>query len=69
MMIATVILAAAEEGQSTQSPVIPALYDIVWGTICFVIVLAFFIWKVVPSMNKMLDARKDAIEGGIKRAD
>ena len=68
MMIATVIFAAAEEG-ATQSPVIPALYDIVWGTICFVIVLAFFIWKIVPSMNKMLDARRDAIEGGIKRAD
>lgn len=60
------VTAAAE---STPSPVIPAIPDLVWGTIAFVVVLAFVIWKIIPSMNKALDARADAIEGGIKRAD
>lgn len=57
---------AAEEAHS---PVLPAIPDLVWGTIAFVIVLAFFTWKVVPGMNAALDARKDAIEGGITRAE
>jgi len=65
MLIASVTLAAEEE----PSPVIPALPDLVWGTIAFVIVLVFVIWKLLPNMNRMLDARKDAIEGGIKRAE
>jgi len=60
------VTAAAE---SAPSPVIPAIPDLVWGTIAFVVVLAFVIWKIIPSMNKALDARADAIEGGIKRAD
>jgi F-type H+-transporting ATPase subunit b len=60
----TAFVTAAE-----QSPVIPAIPDLVWGTIAFVIVLVFFIWMILPNINKALDARADAIEGGIKRAD
>ncbi|GAB3385625.1 F0F1 ATP synthase subunit B [Humibacter soli] len=51
------------------SPVIPALPDLIWGTLAFVILLVFFIWKVLPPLNKLLDERRDAIDGGIKRAD
>ncbi len=65
MLIASVT-AAAEE---SHSPILPTVPDLVWGGICFVIVLVFFIWKVLPSLNKVLDARKEAIEGGIKRAE
>lgn len=64
----SVIVAAAEEG-STPSVLLPAPADLIWGTICFVIVLVIFIWKVVPRMNALLDARADAIAGGIKRAE
>jgi len=55
--------------EASQNPVIPAVPDLIWGTLAFVIVLVFIIWKILPSMNKALDARADAIEGGIKRAD
>jgi len=65
-MLNAFVTAAAEE---TQSPVLPALPDLVWGSLAFAIVLAFFLWKVLPSMNAMLDARREAIEGGIKRAE
>jgi F-type H+-transporting ATPase subunit b len=63
MLTASVTIASGE------SPVIPAVPDLIWGTLAFVIVLVFFIWKVIPGLNKTLDARRDAIDGGIKRAE
>jgi len=65
-MLIAFVTAAAEE---THSPVLPEPADLIWGTLAFVIVLGFFLWKILPSMNAMLDARADAIQGGIARAD
>ncbi|GAA1947085.1 F0F1 ATP synthase subunit B [Microbacterium deminutum] len=65
MLTSTVTIAAAE----SVNPLIPTLPDLVWGTLAFIIVLAFFWWKVLPSMNKALDARRDAIEGRIEAAE
>lgn len=65
MLNAFVALAAEE----TPSLLIPQIPDLVWGSIAFVIVLVVFIWKIVPSLNASLDARRDAIEGGLKRAE
>lgn len=59
---------AAAEG-STQNPLLPATYDIVWSAIAFLIVLVAF-WKVfLPKVQVMLDARAEAIEGNIAKAD
>ncbi len=57
---------AAEE---TINPLLPHIPDLLWGSIAFVLVFGFFYWKFMPSLTAMLDARKDAIEGGIKRAE
>lgn len=65
-MLHAFVTAAAEE---TQSPVLPSVPDLIWGTLAFAIVLGFFIWKILPTMNKLLDARADAIQGGMNRAD
>lgn len=59
----------AQAAKETPSLLIPQLPDLIWGSLAFVIVLVFFIWKVVPRLNAALDARSDAIEGGIKRAE
>ena len=67
MLNAFVTAAPAEEG--TQSLLLPSTYDLVWGGLAFLIVLGFVIWRLLPRMNAALDARRDAIEGGIKRAD
>jgi F-type H+-transporting ATPase subunit b len=61
------ILAAAEG--EVINPLIPAPYDIIWSAVCFVIILAFFVWKFLPAVKKTLDARAEAIEGGIKKAE
>jgi F-type H+-transporting ATPase subunit b len=64
------VLRAAEEGhEATPNPVIPALYDIVWSAVCFVIILVFFWRYVLPRVQKLLDERAEAIEGNIAKAD
>lgn len=65
-MINTILVAA--EGADT-NPLLPATYDIVWSAVVFVILLIAF-WKVfLPKAQAMLDARADAIEGNIAKAD
>jgi F-type H+-transporting ATPase subunit b len=67
-MLQTFALAVKGEA-ATHSLLFPELPDLIYGSIAFLLVLAVLFWKVLPSVNKALDARKDAIEGGIQRAD
>ena len=53
----------------THSLLIPELPDLVWGTLAFVIILVIVVRLFVPRMTAMFDARADAIEGGLKRAE
>ena len=65
-MINTIVVAAEGKGPN---PLLPATYDIVWSGIVFAILLLAF-WKVfLPKMQAMLDARAEAIEGNIAKAD
>jgi F-type H+-transporting ATPase subunit b len=54
---------------SQPNPLIPQVSDLIYGGFVFVVVFIVFIWKVLPRLNALLDARSDAIEGGIKRAE
>ncbi len=63
------ILAAAAEGEAAPNPLIPALYDIVWSSVVFAILLVFFWFKVLPNLKKTLDARTEAIEGRLEAAE
>jgi len=67
-MLNAFVLTAAEGGEGTNSILLPAWPDLIWGSVAFVAVLAVVIWKVLPNVNKALDARRDAIEGSIERA-
>lgn len=51
------------------NPLLPAVADLVWSAVVFVVILFFFMWKILPNMKKMLDARAAAIEGNIAKAD
>lgn len=54
---------------AARNPLLPATYDIVWSAIAFFIILIAF-WKVfLPKVQVMLDARAEAIEGNIAKAD
>lgn len=64
-MILTLIPAAEEE---THNPILPASYDILWGTVSFVIILWLFGKYVLPVFNRILTERAEKIEGGIENA-
>ena len=60
---------AAEGGETVHNPILPIWQEIVVGGIAF-IVLCFVLMKFVfPRMEQTFQARVDAIEGGIKRAE
>jgi len=61
--------ALPEEEAETHSVLIPAVPDLVWGSIAFLLILGFMLWRFVPLINKALDARTEAIAGGIKKAE
>jgi F-type H+-transporting ATPase subunit b len=66
MLNALVTYAAEESGSN---PLIPAWYDIIWSAVCFVVILGV-VWKVaLPKLYALLDARSNAIEGNIAKAD
>ncbi len=66
-MISSIIVAAAE-GEA-KNPLLPAIYDIVWSSVVFAILLVFFWFKVLPNFKKNLDARTEAIEGRLAAAE
>ena len=67
-MLNALVAYAAEEG-GAPNPLIPAWYDILWSSVCFVIIL-FVFWRVaLPKMKTLLDQRAAAIEGNIAKAD
>ena len=68
-MISRILAAAAEEGATAPNPLIPAVYDIVWSSVVFVVLLTFFWFKVLPGFKKMLDERAKAIEGRLAEAE
>ncbi|MER7460912.1 F0F1 ATP synthase subunit B [Micromonospora sp. NPDC126480] len=60
---------AAEGGESAHNPIVPIWQEIVVGLVAFGL-LAFVLMKFVfPRMEQTFQARVDAIEGGIKRAE
>jgi F-type H+-transporting ATPase subunit b len=63
---AQVFLAATE---GTQNPLIPPGPELVVGLLAFAIVFFFFYKKLLPSINKVLNERHDAIVGGMEKAD
>ncbi|MGH3452483.1 MAG: F0F1 ATP synthase subunit B, partial [Haloechinothrix sp.] len=51
------------------NPLIPPIPELVIGLIAFAIVFGFLAKKLLPNINKVLDERRDRIEGGIEEAD
>ncbi|MDX2730157.1 F0F1 ATP synthase subunit B [Streptomyces sp. NBC_01707] len=52
-----------------ENPLVPPIPELVIGLIAFLIVFGFLAKKLLPNINKVLDERREAIEGGIEKAD
>lgn len=55
--------------EEEQNPLVPPIPELVIGLIAFGIVFFFLSKKLLPNINKVLDERRAAIEGGIEQAD
>ncbi|MFJ4773371.1 F0F1 ATP synthase subunit B [Streptomyces uncialis] len=60
------LILAAEE---LQSPLVPPIPELVIGLIAFVIVFGILAKKLLPNINKVLEERREAIEGGMEKAE
>ncbi|MFD3555169.1 F0F1 ATP synthase subunit B [Streptomyces goshikiensis] len=60
------LVLAAEGGEN---PLIPPIPELVIGLIAFVIVFGFLAKKLLPNINKVLEERREQIEGGIEKAE
>src|SRR4051812_34165125 len=65
-MVNTMLIWAAEE---EHNPLLPPLGEIVIGLIAFAIVLLVLFKLVAPRFEQVFRARREAIEGGIERAE
>ncbi|GAA0580702.1 F0F1 ATP synthase subunit B [Streptomyces crystallinus] len=61
----TMVQLAAEK----ENPLVPPWPELVIGLIAFVIVFGFLAKKLLPNINKVLEERREAIEGGIEKAE
>jgi F-type H+-transporting ATPase subunit b len=52
-----------------QNPLIPALPELIIGTICFVLVFGVLGKMLLPRIQKVLAERTEQIEGGLARAE
>jgi F-type H+-transporting ATPase subunit b len=59
----------AVAAESEHNPIIPVWQEIVVGSVAFAVLCYVLIKFVFPQMEKTFQARVDAIEGGIKRAE
>lgn len=53
---------------ASENPLLPATYDIIWGTISFAILLFLFGRFVLPVVSRVTAERVEKIEGGLARA-
>jgi F-type H+-transporting ATPase subunit b len=53
----------------TENPLVPPIPELVIGLLAFVIVFGFLAKKLLPNINKVLDERREAIEGGMEKAE
>ncbi|GGQ56118.1 F0F1 ATP synthase subunit B [Streptomyces asoensis] len=60
------LIVAAEE---MENPLVPPIPELVIGLLAFVIVFGFLAKKLLPNINKVLEQRREAIEGGIEKAE
>ncbi|MFT2018119.1 F0F1 ATP synthase subunit B [Streptomyces sp. 796.1] len=55
--------------EEAENPLVPPIPELVIGLIAFAIVFLFLAKKLLPNINKVLEERRTAIEGGMEKAE
>ncbi len=63
------LVKASPESGSEHSVLLPALADMIWGGLSFLIIVILFSKFVMPRMRVITAERIEKIEGGLKRAE
>jgi F-type H+-transporting ATPase subunit b len=63
------LLAQEAAQEESRNPILPAVNELVWGTIAFLILLFVMYRTVFPSVNKALADRRANIEGKLEQAE
>jgi len=67
MFLPTLVLAAEE--RSGLFLILPEIHELIWGIVSFA-VLSFLLWKFAgPALNRTLEARQQAVVGGMQEAE
>jgi F-type H+-transporting ATPase subunit b len=59
----------AEEAAETPNPILPVMEELIVGTIAFAVLCFVLLKFAFPRMEAMYQARVEAIEGGLRRAE
>ena len=65
----SILALLASGGDASKPLLLPALPDLLWGTVSFVILLVMFAKFILPTFNKVLAERAEKIEGGLAKAE
>ena len=68
-MLATLLIAAEEVNVKAKNPILPEGKELLWGTICFLIVFVLLAWKAWPAIKAGLQARQDRIREDLAKAE
>lgn len=67
-MINSMMIMAAAEAEEQANPLVPNIWEIVVTSVGFLVLMFIVIKFIVPAMEKSYVERRDAIEGGLERA-
>ncbi len=67
-MFATAVLVAAETIQS-KNPILPAVNELVWGSLSFVLLFVIMAKFAFPAVRKSMEARTERIRQSLQSAD
>ncbi len=67
-MLGALAAAAADEANAVAeapNPIIPAIDEVIWGTLSFLILFAVMAKYAYPALKKVMEARSEKIQGDL----
>ena len=65
----SILGALASAVAEAPNPIIPAMDEVIWGTLSFLILFAVMAKYAYPALKKAMDARSEKIQGDLDAAD